>query len=72
MLKNYLKIAFRNLLRNKGFSAINILGLAIGMASAILIVLWIHNEMSFDLFHKNKDHLYEVWSRSVFNGQLQS
>jgi hypothetical protein len=72
MLKNYLKIAFRNLLRNKGFSAINISGLAIGMASAILILLWINNEMSFDLFHKNKDHLYEVWSRSVFNGQLQS
>ncbi|HZG25993.1 MAG TPA: ABC transporter permease [Chitinophagaceae bacterium] len=72
MLKNHLKIAFRNLLRSKSFSAINISGLAIGMASAILIFLWIQNEMSFDLFHKNKDHLYEVWSRSVLNGELQS
>jgi ABC-type antimicrobial peptide transport system permease subunit len=72
MLKNYLKIAFRNLLRNKGFSAINISGLAIGMASAVLILLWVENEMSYDLFHKNKDYLYEAWNRSVFNGKLES
>jgi putative ABC transport system permease protein len=71
MLKNYFKIAFRNLLRNKGFSAINIIGLAIGMASVILIFLWIQNEMSFDLFHKNKDYLYEAWNRSLYNGKLE-
>jgi len=71
MFKNYLTIAFRNLLRKKGFSAINISGLAIGMASAILIILWIQNEKSFDLFHKNKDYLYEAWNRSLYNGKLE-
>ena len=44
MLRNYFKIAFRNLFRNKAFSGINILGLAIGMASAMLIMLWIQHE----------------------------
>jgi len=71
MLKNYFKIAFRNLLRNKGFSAINISGLAVGMASAILILLWIYNEVSYDQFHKNKDYLYEAWNRGTFDGKLQ-
>jgi putative ABC transport system permease protein len=71
MLKNYLKIAFRNLWRTKGFSLINITGLAIGMASAIFILLWIQNEMSYDQFHKNKPYLYEAWNRSIFDGKLQ-
>ena len=71
MLKNYLKIAFRNLLRNKAFSFINILGLAIGMASAILILLWIQNEMSYDQFHEKKDRIYEAWNRANFSGKLQ-
>ena len=70
MLKNFFKIAFRNLWRNKGFSAINIFGLAIGMASATLILLWIQNEVSYDRFHKNKDTLYEVWGRVTFNTDL--
>ena len=55
MLRNYLNIAIRNLWRTKGFSFINITGLAVGMASAILIFLWIYNELSYDQFHKNKD-----------------
>ena len=71
MIKNYLKIAFRNLLRNKGFSAINILGLAIGMASAILILLWIQNEMSYDKFHVKKDRIYEAWNRATLSGELK-
>ena len=71
MIRNYLKIAFRNLKRNKGFSFINILGLAIGMASAMLILLWIQHEMSYDRFHENKDRIYEAWNRSVFSGKLQ-
>src|SRR5215217_1631358 len=70
MLKNYLKIALRNLLRNKAFSAINISGLAIGMASAILILLWIQNEVSYDLFHQKKDRIYEAWNRANFSGEL--
>ncbi|SDF72689.1 duplicated orphan permease [Dyadobacter soli] len=71
MLKNYLKIAFRNLLRNKAFSAINILGLSVGMASALLILFWMHNEISYDRFHKNGDNLYEAWNRGKFDGKLQ-
>lgn len=71
MLKNYLKIAFRNLLRNKAFSGINIAGLAVGMASAVLIILWIYNEISYDQFHAKKDSIYEAWNRAVFDGKLQ-
>ncbi len=72
MLKNYFKITFRNLLRNKSFSIINISGLAIGMASAILILLWIQNEVSHDRFHAKIDRLYEVWSNDKINGSIRS
>jgi putative ABC transport system permease protein len=72
MIKNFFKIALRNLWRSKGFSAINIFGLAIGMASAIVILLWIQNEMSFDLFHKNKSVLYEAYDREIFDADLHS
>ena len=71
MLKNYLKIAFRNLMRNRGFSAINIIGLATGMASTVIILLWLYNEVSFDRYHSNKDYLYTVWNRSEFDGRLE-
>ena len=70
MIRNFFKVAYRNLLRNKGFSAINITGLAIGMAAAILILLWIQNEVSYDGFHKNKDRIYEVWNRVPVDGKL--
>lgn len=60
MLKNYLKIAFRNLVRHKAYSALNIAGLAIGMASSILILLWVRNEWSFDRFHKNAGEIYRI------------
>ena len=70
MFKNFLKVAFRNLLRSKGFSFINICGLAAGMASAILILLWIQNERSYDQFHVNKDRIYEVWNRATFDAKL--
>lgn len=72
MIKNYFKIAFRNLWRSKGFSAINIFGLAIGMASAILILLWIQNEMSHDRFHEKIDLIYVMSNRDHFNGKLQA
>jgi hypothetical protein len=52
MIKNYFKIAWRNLVRSKGYSAINIGGLAVGMAVAILIGLWIYDELTYDKFHK--------------------
>ena len=71
MFQNYLKIAIRNLKRNKGFSFINILGLSIGMASAILIMLWIQHEVSYDRFHENKDRIYQAYNRAEFSGKLQ-
>jgi ABC-type antimicrobial peptide transport system permease subunit len=67
----YLKIAWRNLLRSKGFSFINITGLTIGMASAVLILLWIQNELSYDSFHTNRARIYECWNRGTFDGKLQ-
>ncbi|MBC7688315.1 MAG: ABC transporter permease, partial [Aquabacterium sp.] len=69
MIKNILKLAIRNLSRNKSFSAINILGLAIGMASAILIFLWIQNEVNHDKFHEKKDRIYIANNRDKFNGE---
>ncbi|MBD0255260.1 MAG: ABC transporter permease [Cytophagales bacterium] len=72
MFKNYLNIAVRNLLRNKAFSLINILGLSIGMASAILILLWIGNEVGQDRFHARIDHIYTLNNRDRFNGELHA
>ena len=72
MVKNYFKVAFRNLYRNKGFSIINISGLAVGMASAILILLWIENEISYDRFFKNTDRIYMMYNRDKFDGELQT
>jgi putative ABC transport system permease protein len=68
MLSNYLKIAWRNLLRNKVYSAINIGGLAVGMAVAMLIGLWIYDELSFDKYHQNYDRIAQVMLNQTFNG----
>jgi len=67
MLKNYLKIAFRNLRRNKAFSAINIFGLAIGMATCLVILLFISNELSYDRYNTKADRIVRV----VFQGSIQ-
>lgn len=61
MIKNYLKTALRNLSRGRSFSFINISGLAIGMAGAVLILLWLQNEISYDKFHRNRERLFEVY-----------
>jgi putative ABC transport system permease protein len=71
MIRNYFKIAWRNIKKNKAFSFINISGLAIGMASALLILLWVQNEISYDQFHENKDRIFEAWNRGEFSGKLQ-
>jgi putative ABC transport system permease protein len=71
MIKNYFKVAYRNLLRNKGFSFINITGLAIGMAAAVLILLWVQDERSYDQFHDNKERIYQVWNRVPFDGKIR-
>jgi len=60
MIKNYLKIALRNIKRHKGYSFINVAGLALGMACSILILAWIQDELSFDQFHEHAKDLYRV------------
>ncbi|MBA4850861.1 ABC transporter permease [Emticicia sp. BO119] len=60
MISNYLKIAFRNLIRNKVFSFINIIGLALGLAVSTLILLFVSHEVSYDTFHKNYKRIYQV------------
>src|SRR5579862_4263790 len=72
MIKNYFIIAFRNILKNKVFSTINILGLAVGMAVALLISLWIWDEVSFNHYHKNHSRLGEIVSIETFNGETNS
>jgi len=61
MFRSLLKTSWRNFTRGKSFSIINTTGLAIGMAGAIVILLWVENEISFDKFHNNKDNLYQVY-----------
>jgi putative ABC transport system permease protein len=70
MLKNYLKIAWRNLLSNKVSSLINIGGLAIGMAVSFMLLLYVYNEFSFDQFHANNGHLYQVFKNQPRNGEI--
>ncbi len=70
MLKNYFKIAWRNLAGNKVFSFINISGLAVGMAVAMLIGLWIWDELSYNKYHKNYDRIARVMQHQVFNGEI--
>ena len=60
MLRNYLKTAFRNLRRNKAFSAINIAGLSIGLASCLLILIWVRTQLSYDRFNEHGDRIYRV------------
>jgi putative ABC transport system permease protein len=71
MFKNYLKIAFRNLVKYKGYSFINVLGLAIGMACCILILLYVQDELSFDKHHENSDRIFRL-SRQWFNSDGSS
>lgn len=71
MFKNELKIALRNLLRHKGYSFINVVGLAIGMACCILILLWVRDELSYDAFHPESDRIYRVVQEQRFSGSAQ-
>src|SRR5215213_9936048 len=67
MIKNYFKTAFRNLARNKVYSFINFSGLSIGLASAMFIMLYVKDEVSFDRFHKNVNNIYRI-ERNHKNG----
>lgn len=73
MFKNYFRIAFRNLTRNKTFSAVNITGLSVGLAVFMIIMLWVNNEMGYDGFNKDKDRIAMLMTNQDFgNKQIQS
>src|SRR5688572_21536399 len=72
MLKNYLKTAWRNLMKNKAFSFINILGLTIGITVCMMIYVFIMNEFSVDRFHKNSNHIYRVMRGAAVDGKTMS
>lgn len=71
MLKNYLKTAIRNILKNKIFSLINVMGLSIGMAACLLILHYVNFEKSYENFHKNADQLYRVTVDRYSDGELE-
>jgi len=70
MFKNYFKTAWRNLLKNKFYSFINISGLTIGLTIGLLILLWVQDEFSYDSFHKNASHIYVVEAGSERDGRI--
>src|SRR6185436_20233322 len=69
MLRNYLKVAVRYLLRYKEYTLINMLGLAVGITCCLLIMLFVRNEFSYDRFHKNADRLVRSWQHERVEGQ---
>ena len=71
MFKNYIKVAFRNLQRHKGFSFINIVGLGIGVACCLLIFLYVADESSYDKYHENADRIHRVISHSTIGGETR-
>jgi ABC-type antimicrobial peptide transport system permease subunit len=72
MIRNYFRIAWRNLVRNKAFSFINILGLALGLACSLLMILWVQDEKSVDGFHANSNELYQVYLRQSSEGKVNA
>src|SRR5881392_105834 len=69
MLRNYFKTAFRNFWRNKIFSVINVIGLAIGISASLVIYLLVHYDFTFDKFEKDGDRIYRVVSDFKFSGE---
>ena len=72
MIKNYLLIAWRNAVRHRVYSMINVLGLAIGMAACLLILQYVSFELSYENFHEKKDRLYRVRQDRFDNGKLST
>jgi len=70
MLKNYLKVAFRYLSKHKGYTFINTLGLAVGIACCILIMLFVKSELSFDRFHSKADRIHRAWLEEHYQGEI--
>lgn len=69
MIRNYFRVAFRSIGRNKIFTFLNIAGLAIGLAASLLILLWIQNELSYDRFNKKGEHIYRVEEDQFYSGE---
>lgn len=72
MLRNHFKIAWRNLVRNKSYAVLNVLGLSVGLACCIIITLYVLNELSYDKFHDNYDELYRVVETMDVEGELET
>ncbi|MGN6492833.1 MAG: ABC transporter permease [Agriterribacter sp.] len=72
MLKNYFKITWRNIRRHKAYSAINILGLAIGIAACLLIFQYVSFELSYENFQEKKDRIFRVQQDRYDNGKLST
>lgn len=72
MVQNFFRIAIRNILRHKVFTIINVTGLAIGLASALLIILWVQDEFSFEKFNKKAESIYRVEEDQFYSGERQS
>src|SRR5436853_7433234 len=69
MFRNYLKISLRYLLRYKTYTAINVLGLAVGITCCVLIMLFVRSEFSYDRFHTKADRIYRMWQVEKYQGQ---
>ncbi len=72
MFKNYVKIAFRNVLRQKSYAFINVAGLSIGLVCSFFILLWVTNETSYDRFYKEGDQIHQVWRHMTTEGQINT
>jgi len=72
MIRNYLKVALRNLRKNKVFSTINILGLSLGLACSLLIMLWVQHERNIDNFHKNAAQLFRIYERQYHDNTIDA
>ncbi|MGZ5191702.1 MAG: ABC transporter permease, partial [Flavisolibacter sp.] len=71
MLLNYFKIAFRNLLKNKTYSFINVFGLGLGLATGFIMLLWVNTEYSMNKFHLNADRIYQVNAKIKSGNDIQ-
>lgn len=70
MLKNYIKIALRNLQKQKLYSAINVIGISVGLAFCLLVILFVHDELSYDSFHENADQIYQVYRQPLIESEI--
>ncbi len=69
MIINHIKIAWRNLLKNKGYAAINITGLAVGIAAVLLIAFWVQNQFQYDNFYKDQENIHKLWTKNSNEGK---